>query len=329
MDKLQQVKRKNLWGQPVYAEFLPEIDPFHNPDLFRPLTNAYNGINTFWSNPSPEPDLPDWFWVQLAAQGVNDPLRAAATALAAQIAAWQPNFERLMLVAILRAGVPIADWLTQLLPGSQAVSLSMFVGLGIDDVALNTLQLNYPEHRLLFVDGWTGRGGVARELTKLNIAPLATLLDTWGWADFSGSQADLFCPTACFTGPTTLGFSRTFCIEPNRMFSAYLFPESYCRPDVVQQWQTACWAVPFAFSPPKKRFFQATPLRVHSNEVCRALINGNPKTIYFAESPAQVETDYALLLTLAELRHVSVMFEVTWLRDYQTKVACLLQESKL
>jgi hypothetical protein len=317
-----------MWGHPVYAQFLPEIDPFHNPDLFRPLAQAYNGINTFWSIPSPEPDLPDWFWAQLAEQLVNDPLRAAATALAAQIAAWEPNFERLMMVSILRAGVPIADWLTQLLPGSQTVSMSLFVGLGIDSVALSTLQQAYPEHRLLFVDGWTGRGGVARELAKLNIAPLATLLDPWGWADFSGTQTDLFCPTACFTGPTTLGFSRTFFTEPIRMFSAYLFPESYTRLDLVRQWQRGCKPVPVAVSHTRKRFFQETTLRVHSNEVCRALINGNPGTIYFAESHSQVETDYALLLALAELRHISVMFEVTWLRDYQTKVACLPHGSK-
>jgi len=328
VDNLQRIKQKSMWGQPVYAQFLPEIDPFHNPDLFRPLANAYNGINTFWSTPSPEPDLPDWFWAQLAEQLVNDSLRAAATTLAAEIAAWQPNLERLMLVAILRAGVPIADWLTQLLPGSQAVSMSMFVGLGIDTVALNTLQQEYPEHRLLFVDGWTGRGGVARELAKLNIAPLATLLDPWGWADFSGSQTDLFCPTACFTGPTTLGFSRTFFTRPDQMFSAYLFPENHARPDLVRQWQRGCQPVAVPCSHTRKQFFKETTLRVHSNEVCRALINGNPDTICFAESRSQVETHHAILLALAELRHVPVTFEVTWLRDYQTKVACLPHGSK-
>ena len=80
-------------------------------------------------------------------------------------------------MAILRAGVPIADWLSQLLPGSVSVSISLFAGLGIDQMALQTLQSAYRERKIVFVDGWTGRSGVARELAKLQLAPLAVLID--------------------------------------------------------------------------------------------------------------------------------------------------------
>lgn len=321
IDGLQRAGRVNLWQQPVCANFRPEIDPFHNPDYFRPLSQAYTGHNTYWTIPSPEPNLPSSFWTTLTAQLATDRLPEAATALAAAIAEWEPQYDRLLFIAILRAGVPIADWLTRLLPGSQAVAMSMFVGLGVDSVALEMLRHHYPHKRLLFVDGWTGRGGVARALAELGLAPLAVLNDPWGWADFSGCDADIFCPTACFTGPTTLGFSRTFYTAEDELFAAYLFPEKYTRPALVQQWQSLC---PAAGGRPIRRrdqFYRETTLRLHSNEVCRGLINANPSEIYFAADKATAQARYALLLDLAAWRKVPTRFNIAWLADYQTQVA--------
>jgi len=315
------LKSIDLWQQPVYARFLPEIDPFHELHYFRPLDQAYNGNNSYWQIPTPEPFLPNEFLTTVG-QFHHPKLSTAMATLAATIMAWQPDMSRLLLVAILRAGMPIADGVARLLPGAVTVSLSLFPGLGIDQVALQTLQRDYPNHRWLFVDGWTGRGNVAREVAKLGIAPLAVLTDPWGWADFAGCHEDIFCPSACFTGPTTLGFSRTSYVDNQSMFAAYLFPEKYTRPDIIQQWRAnypATLAQPLM---PMTRFFKQTPLRVHSNEVCRALINAKPKVVYFADDSHYATEHYNLLLQLAELRHIPVEFEVHRLRDYQTKVAC-------
>jgi len=324
-----------MWGQHVYANFLPEIDPFNEPTYFRSLNQSYNGNNTYWAKPSPEPHLPDDFLKLVTEQFRNQAVSEAVSRLAASITAWESDYQRLILVAILRAGVPIADWLTRLLPGATAVSMSLFTGLGIDRVAIETLKRDYPQQRILFVDGWTGRGGVSRELAKLGMAPLAVLIDPWGWADFSGSNEDIFCPTACFTGPTTLGFSRTFYVDAESMFAAYLFPERYSRPALVTEWQAACPAPSLSFpldlggqsrstEAHEGRFFKKIALRVHSNEVCRTLINSHPKKIYFADDENYANKQYALLLNLAELRQVPVIFGAKWLNDYQTKVACQL-----
>lgn len=328
LDGLQPTHPRNLWGQAVYAELLPEIEPFDNPNYFRPLSQAYDGHNSYWATPSPEPPLSDEFWQQVAQHLDRPTLQQAATALAAAIAEWEPNSERLIFMAVLRAGVPIADWLTRLLPGSQAVAMSLFVGLGVDQVALQTLQHDYPNHRFLFVDGWTGRGGVSRLLADLAIAPLAVLVDPWGWADFAGVQDDLFCPTACFTGPATLGFSRTFYQADDRMFGSYLFPERHTRPDLVRQWQTLCPLTPSSPPPARTRFFKQTDLRLHSNEVCRALINANPAELHFADQPAFAEREYGLLLALADQRRVPVRFNQAWVREYRTRVAATLHPSQ-
>lgn len=318
------LERQNLWHQPVYANFLPEVDPYEDLHLFRPFNRAYDGNNTFWHLPSPEPKLNSDFWQLVKAELDNAAIRQAASRLAGAISRWETDNSKLLFIAILRAGVPIADWLCQLLPGSVSVSVSLFAGLGIDQVALKNLQSEYPDRKIVFVDGWTGRGGVARELAKLKLAPLAVLVDPWSWADFSGSDKDLFCPTACFTGLATLGFSRTFYVDDRNCFSAYLFPSQYLRPELVQTWQDLCpdKLLEPVISQPK--LFVSTDLRIHSNEVCRALINANPDTIYFASGLTYVQEHYNLLLKLAQLRQVKTVFNCNDLRDYQTQVACSL-----
>jgi len=321
--------QKNLWNQEVYAQFRKEIDPFKEHHYFRPLNKAYNGDNTFWKIPSPEPALDNEFWNMVASYSDNEPVKRAAISLASAISKWEPDGDNLVFAAILRAGVPVADWLCRMIPGSVAVSLSLFVGLGIDKAALNQVRENYPSRKIVFVDGWTGRGGVARELAKLGIAPLAVLIDPWGWADFSGCQSDIFCPSACFTGAATLGFSRTFYVNSDSLFAAYRFPREYCQDALVKKWQMLCPSSVFPDETPNKKrcFFKQTDLRIHSNEVCRALINADPDTIYFLHDPVYVKNNYPLLLALAELRRVKVVFNKSDLETYQTCVACSFKKS--
>ncbi|MBO1350756.1 MAG: hypothetical protein EBE86_026785 [Hormoscilla sp. GUM202] len=325
MEFLTNLDRKNLWNQPVYAQFLAEIDPFRDLQYFRKYL-AYDGGNSFWTKPCPEPNLSDEFWQLVLSKLPDEKLQLAATRLAAAIIRTAPDPSKLLFVAILRGGVPIADWLCRLLPGSVAVALSLFVGIGIDRVALQKVRSHYPDRQVIFVDGWTGKGGVAKELSKLEIGPLAVLIDPWGWADFSGAVDDLFCPTACFTGVATLGFSSGFYVDDRSLFSSYLFPEAYCRPKLVTTWQNSCPQLPSTAPPKKQRFWLETDLRIHSNEVCRGLMNANPDTLYFADDRVYVREHYSLILALAERRGVNIVYEAKHLADYQTRVACSFQK---
>lgn len=317
----------DLWGHKVYAQIYEEIDPFEDRKYFRPLGRAYTGDNTFWNLPSPEPRLSDDFWKDVSAHLGDQQIQHAARCLAEAVARWEPDGNRLVFAAILRAGVPIADWLSRLFPGARAAALSLFVGLGIDRVALKSLRRTYADRKIVFVDGWTGRGGVARVIADLGQGPLAVLVDPWGWADFSGVQDDIFCPTACFTGVATLGFSRTFFVDDARLFGAYRFPARYCRRDLVTAWQALCPATGRADAqivPPSHRFFRETPLRIHANEVCRALINASPERLFFLDAADRVNRRYPLLLDLAERRKVPVQCGVEHLSELHTRVACTL-----
>ena len=161
MKFLANLGRKNLWNQTVYAQFMEEIDPFRDSKYFRDLSQTYDGNNTFWSIPSPEPNLDDEFWELVSSRLENEKVQQAATRLAAAIIATAPDPSKLLFVAILRAGVPIADWLCRLIPGSVGVILSLFPGMGIDRVALQKVRSQYSDRQIIFVDGWTGKGRVA------------------------------------------------------------------------------------------------------------------------------------------------------------------------
>ncbi|MEA2059560.1 MAG: tellurite-like stress resistance cysteine protease StiP [Thermodesulfobacteriota bacterium] len=318
------------WNQRFYLNLEEEVHPFNDLNLFRPLDKAYTGNNTFWSTPSPEPDLNDAFWRDVELSFKNDStIQKAVQHLAASILQKYPNPEKILFVSILRAGVPITDWLCQLLPGSMGAAISLFVGLGIDRQALNRMRRDFPDRSIIFVDGWTGRGGVAKTIFALDRGPLAVLMDPWGWADFFGIQADVFCPSACFTGLATLGFSRTFFVDKNNFFSAYRFSDAFSHQELIKCWQDSCPRHPT--SPPKSRinkFFTETPLRIHSNEVCRALINAAPETLFFADDKSFAEQNFSLLLKLADQRSVPLKFNVNHVKELNTKVACSLKKAK-
>ncbi len=317
------------WNQIFYINLEKEVEPFTDGHLFRPLERAYNGDNTFWSTPSPEPDLDDSFWRDIQKLLARDEtIQTAARRLAGAIAAKYPDPEKILFVSILRAGVPVTDWLCRLLPGSVGVAISLFVGLGIDRTALARIRRDFPNRFIIFVDGWTGQGGVARAIAQLGTGPLAVLMDPWGWADFSGVQADLFCPSACFTGLATLGFSRTFFVHDKDFFAAYRFAPRYTKREVVSSWQDAGPDSPLPPLEPGVIKFQAdTPLRIHSNEVCRALINAAPQELLFAGDRSSAQERFSLLLDLSARRSVPVQFNVDFLQKLKTSVACTLKKS--
>jgi Tellurite-like stress resistance cysteine protease StiP/PELOTA RNA binding domain len=73
------------------------------------------------------------------------------------------------LVSLARAGTPIGVLLTRLLRRFLALevvhySVSIIRDRGIDETALHYILERHPEDSLVFVDGWTGKGVISREL---------------------------------------------------------------------------------------------------------------------------------------------------------------------
>jgi hypothetical protein len=111
----------------------------------------------------------------------------------------------IVLVSLARAGTPIGVLLARAIrgPGHAAAhySISIIRGRGIDRVALAHIAARHDPARIVFVDGWTGKGAIASELRAclaerpFGIAPLlAVIADPAGVADIAATHEDYLIP---------------------------------------------------------------------------------------------------------------------------------------
>ncbi|MBP3037427.1 phosphoribosyltransferase [Arthrobacter sp. zg-ZUI100] len=130
-----------------------------------------------------------------------------------------------VLVSLARAGTPIGilmrRWAQQMhgldLPH---YTMSIVRGVGMDENALRYLAATYDPARILFVDGWTGKGAITRELTAalekfeatdgVRFSPeLAVLADPGHSVQLFGTREDYLIPSACLNSTVSGLVSRT------------------------------------------------------------------------------------------------------------------------
>ncbi|MEO9324783.1 cysteine protease StiP family protein [Nocardioides sp. C4-1] len=132
--------------------------------------------------------------------------------------------ERAVLVSLARAGTPIGILLRRYartlgldLPH---YTMSIVRGRGLDEVALRHLAERHDPAAVVFVDGWTGKGAISRELTAacaemeqrlgLRFDPsLAVLADPGASTDVYGTRDDFLIPSACLNSTVSGLVSRT------------------------------------------------------------------------------------------------------------------------
>lgn len=132
---------------------------------------------------------------------------------------------RLVLVSLARAGTPVGvlmrRW-AQLLHGLDVphYAISIVRGRGIDRVALRHLAADHDPADVVFVDGWTGKGAIVRELAasiaSANAAlgtaflpDLAVLADPGSCVTTFGTREDFLIPSACLNSTVSGLVSRT------------------------------------------------------------------------------------------------------------------------
>jgi hypothetical protein len=322
-------------GLVLYAKPAGEVDPYDpaNAALFRGEEAFASGVTGWrrWSKPSPEPRLDLAFerLLLLSIEREKAAVLGMVEALAQRVAAATPSAP--LLVSILRAGVPVGALLARALGRHLAeevplVALSLFDGLGWDAVALEAALEDHPGRPVVFVDGWTSRGGVTGELrrsyerwtssgkpdfTRGEGPRLAVLCDPRGLASFSALQADRFVPSSLFTAPETLGFSRGFATADGGMFRVYEFPPRLLKPALVGAWMDEDGATP-AFLAGGEAPSDASPphpgWRLHVNEVVRALVNRNPREVLLREDEETASEALEPVLHLCGLRGVPVSY---------------------
>ncbi len=132
---------------------------------------------------------------------------------------------RPILVSLARAGTPIGILMRRWAQQVHGVDLPHFTmsivrGVGMDQNALRYLAENFEPERILFVDGWTGKGAIARELSMAleNHAAdtgirfpddLAVLADPGHCVSMFGTREDYLIPSACLNSTVSGLVSRT------------------------------------------------------------------------------------------------------------------------
>lgn len=119
-----------------------------------------------------------------------------------------PN-QPIILVSLVRAGVPLGVLLKHCIHQNQPCfhyGISIIRDRGIDFAALNAIIQQHGAKNIVFVDGWTGKGAICRELTQnlqsypelfdagWEIPRLVTLSDLGGYSWLSASCEDWLIP---------------------------------------------------------------------------------------------------------------------------------------
>nr|WP_312276484.1 cysteine protease StiP domain-containing protein [Moraxella sp. CTOTU46711] len=147
----------------------------------------------------------------------------------------------LILVSLVRAGLPIGVLLQQALSdasasyalASQHYGVSIIRDRGLDPVALQYILQQHPHSPIVFVDGWTGKGAIYGELQRSlaqitdkrqqaqlfhqgdGVIPLVTLADPAGVAWLSASDDDWLMPASLLNSTVSGLISRTLYREPS------------------------------------------------------------------------------------------------------------------
>lgn len=147
-------------------------------------------------------------------------ITADAVAVAAE-KIWAEKGPDVVLVSLARAGTSIGVLLKRYIAQRHGVSLphytvSIIRGRGIDRAAMDYLLKHYRPEQLQFVDGWTGKGAIQRELDRAmadypGVDPgLAVLSDPGGLAGKRGTREDFLIASSCLNSTVSGLLSRTF-----------------------------------------------------------------------------------------------------------------------
>ncbi len=148
---------------------------------------------------------------------------AGATAAAVGVLADRIIKEKgraVVLVSLARAGIPIGILLKRYLKKKYDVdvphyAVSIIRGRGIDKNAIAYLLERYAAERLLFVDGWIGKGAIGKELQEAVkdfpglSGELAALADPANITRLCGTHEDILIPSSCLNCTVSGLISRT------------------------------------------------------------------------------------------------------------------------
>ena len=143
----------------------------------------------------------------------------AVAAVAEKI--WQEKGADAVLVSLARAGISIGVLIKRYIKHRYGADISHYAisiirGRGIDHNAMAYILERHAPAAIQFVDGWTGKGAIQRELDKAMLdypgvsAGLAVLSDPAHLAEKYGTRNDFLIVSSCLNSTISGLLSRTF-----------------------------------------------------------------------------------------------------------------------
>lgn len=134
---------------------------------------------------------------------------------------WEAKGPEVTLVSLARAGTSVGILLKNCLRRYYGAdvphyTLSIIRGRGIDRTAMDYILARHKPETLQFVDGWTGKGAIQRELDAAMAdypgvdSGLAVLSDPAHIAAVSGTREDFLIASSCLNSTVSGLLSRTF-----------------------------------------------------------------------------------------------------------------------
>ncbi len=220
--------REPLRG-PAFSSYAPEdvgwlLQDFSDVELEAPTEEREEAIQAGGAHYAeslpveyqPSPQYQELYGSALAASAVRV-ARAVGTVTETVLAERSPSP---VLVSLARAGTPVGVLMRRWAHARHGLDLphyavSIVRGRGIDANALRWLAAHHDPADIVFVDGWTGKGAITRELkVALREFPgfdpeIVVLADPGSCVPTYGTREDFLIPSACLNSTVSGLISRT------------------------------------------------------------------------------------------------------------------------
>ncbi|MFG2482720.1 phosphoribosyltransferase [Streptomyces virginiae] len=220
--------REPLRG-PAFSSYAPEdvgwlLQDFSDVELEAPTEEREEAIQAGGAHYAeslpveyqPSPQYQELYGSALAASAVRV-ARAVGTVTETVLAERSPSP---VLVSLARAGTPVGVLMRRWARARHGLDLphyavSIVRGRGIDANALRWLAAHHDPADIVFVDGWTGKGAITRELkVALQEFPgfdpeIVVLADPGSCVPTYGTREDFLIPSACLNSTVSGLISRT------------------------------------------------------------------------------------------------------------------------
>ncbi|WP_327262311.1 phosphoribosyltransferase [Streptomyces sp. NBC_01232] len=222
------ITREPLRG-PAFSSYAPEdvgwlLQDFSDVELEAPTEEREEAIQAGGAHYAeslpveyqPSPQYQELYASALAASAVRV-ARAVGTVTETVLAERSPSP---VLVSLARAGTPVGVLMRRWARARHGLDLphyavSIVRGRGIDANALRWLAAHHDPADVVFVDGWTGKGAITRELkVALDEFPgfdpeIVVLADPGSCVPTYGTREDFLIPSACLNSTVSGLISRT------------------------------------------------------------------------------------------------------------------------